>query len=75
MDKVIKFSHTSVILRYLHDRLQRGTEIPKLALNEVIKNQYIPSSTDLMADKFALPRNFQLTAPWQKIHSAEKVPD
>lgn len=68
MDKVIKFSHTSVILRYLHNRLQRGTEIPKLALNEVIKNQYIPTSTALMADKFALPRNFQLTAPWQKIY-------
>lgn len=26
MDKVIKFSHTSVILRYLHNRLQRGTD-------------------------------------------------
>ena len=47
--------------------------IPKLSLNEVIKKQSIPSSTDLMADKRALPRSFQLAAPWQKIHSAKEI--
>lgn len=71
-DEVIKSSHTSVIWRYLHDRLQCGTEIPKLSLNEVIKKQSIPSSTDLMADKSALPRSFQLAAPWRNIHPAKK---
>lgn len=52
-----------------------GQRHPNLSLNEVIKKQPIPSSTDLMADKSALPRSFQLTALMAEKSLCQRTPE